>query len=199
MVEKYTIRTDLAMEQKERFESDHVEVSGVVLEEEYDEEREIKITTVRIETENGAKMMGKPVGTYLTLEVPDMASADDGYHREISETLAGFLEKYVENEADLVYYTVKVYQETGGLLVTSHSNSAFSKDMQYEIETDAEITKEDISVQWQTLSGETTDSQKNQFGLAVVTVSAEGAVIDQRVISFVGGAVERIADAVNPQ
>lgn len=90
MVEKYTIRTDLAMEQKERFESDHVEVSGVVLEEEYDEEREIKITTVRIETENGAKMMGKPVGTYLTLEVPDMASADDGYHREISETLAGF-------------------------------------------------------------------------------------------------------------
>ena len=41
MVEKYTIRTDLAMEQKERFESDHVEVSGVVLEEEYDEEREI--------------------------------------------------------------------------------------------------------------------------------------------------------------
>ena len=98
MVEKYTIRTDLAMEQKERFESDHVEVSGVVLEEEYDEEREIKITTVRIETENGAKMMGKPVGTYLTLEVPDMASADDGYHREISETLAGFLEKYVENE-----------------------------------------------------------------------------------------------------
>ena len=27
-----------------------------------------------------------------------MASADDGYHREISETLAGFLEKYVENE-----------------------------------------------------------------------------------------------------
>ena len=98
MVEKYTIRTDLAMEQKERFESDHIEVSGVVLEEEYDEEREIKITTVRIETENGAKMMGKPVGTYLTLEVPDMASADDGYHREISETLAGFLEKYVENE-----------------------------------------------------------------------------------------------------
>lgn len=108
-------------------------------------------------------------------------------------------EKYVENEADLVYYTVKVYRESGGLLVTSHSNFAFSKDMQYEIETDAEITKEDISVQWQTLSGETTDRQDNQFGLAVVTVSAEGKVIDQRSISFVGGAVERITDAVNPQ
>ena len=97
MVEKYKIRTDLAMEQKERFESDHVEVSGVVLEEEYDEEKEIKITTVRIETENGAKAMGKPVGTYLTLEAPTMAAADEGYHREISETLAGFLEKYMKD------------------------------------------------------------------------------------------------------
>ena len=97
MVEKYKIRTDLAMEQKERFESDHLEVSGVVLEEEYDEEKEIKITTVRIETENGAKAMGKPVGTYLTLEAPNMAAADEGYHREISETLAGFLEKYMKD------------------------------------------------------------------------------------------------------
>lgn len=97
MVEKYKIRTDLAMEQKERFESDHVEVSGVVLEEEYDKEKEIKITTVRIETENGAKAMGKPVGTYLTLEAPNMAAADEGYHREISETLAGFLEKYMKD------------------------------------------------------------------------------------------------------
>lgn len=100
MVEKYKIRTDLAMEQKERFESDHVEVSGVVLEEEYDEEKEIKITTVRIETENGAKTMGKPVGTYLTLEAPNMAAADEGYHREISETLAGFLEKYMKDTED---------------------------------------------------------------------------------------------------
>ena len=102
-------------------------------------------------------------------------------------------EKYVENEEDLVYYTIKVYRESGGLLVTSHSNSAFSKDMQYEVKTDAVITEENVAVQWQTLSGETTDRQDNQFGLAVVTV------IDQRVISFVGGAVERITDAVNPQ
>ena len=39
MVEKYSIRTDLALEEKERFESDNVEVQGVVLEEEFDEER----------------------------------------------------------------------------------------------------------------------------------------------------------------
>ena len=57
MIEKYSIRTDLALEDKERFESDNVEVQGVTLKEDYDEEREIKVTTVRIETENGAKVM----------------------------------------------------------------------------------------------------------------------------------------------
>ena len=40
MVEKYNIRTDLALEEKERFESDHVEVQGVILTEEYDEEND---------------------------------------------------------------------------------------------------------------------------------------------------------------
>ena len=39
MIEKYSIRTDLALEQKERFESDNVEVQGVVLEEDYDEDQ----------------------------------------------------------------------------------------------------------------------------------------------------------------
>lgn len=91
MVEKYNIRTDLALEEKERFESDQVEVQGVVLEEEYDKEREIRVTTVQIETENGAKTMGKPVGTYLTIEAPNLSSPDEGIHREVSEELAKYL------------------------------------------------------------------------------------------------------------
>ncbi len=100
MIEKYSIRTDLALEQKERFESDHVEVQGVVLEEDYDEEREIRITKVKIETENGAKVMGKPVGTYITMEAPGMAVPDEDYHREISEELAKFLEGFLKMEKE---------------------------------------------------------------------------------------------------
>lgn len=96
MIEKYSIRTDLALEQKERFESDNVEVQGVVLEESYDEEREIRITTVKIETEKGAKTMGKPVGTYITMEAPNLAVPDEGYHEEVSKELAKFLGKFIE-------------------------------------------------------------------------------------------------------
>ncbi len=100
MIEKYNIRTDLALEQKERFESDQVEVQGVVLEEDYDEEREIKVTTVKIETENGAKIMGKPVGTYITVEAPNMAVPDEDYHREVSKELAKFLSRFLKTDKE---------------------------------------------------------------------------------------------------
>lgn len=100
MLEKYSIRTDLALEQKERFESDNVEVQGVVLTEDYDEETEVKITTVKIETENGARTMGKPVGTYITLEAPNMAVPDEDYHAEISRKLKGFLEGFVKADKE---------------------------------------------------------------------------------------------------
>lgn len=95
MLDKYSVHTDLALEDKERFESDNVEVPGVVVEEAYDEEREIRITKVRIETEKGAKTMGKPVGTYITMEAPNMAVPDEDYHREIAEELTRYIKELV--------------------------------------------------------------------------------------------------------
>ena len=55
---QFQVRTDLALETREKFEEDHVEIKGVRVEEECREESEIKITTMVIETENGAKAMG---------------------------------------------------------------------------------------------------------------------------------------------
>lgn len=100
MIEKYNIRTDLALEQKERFESDHVEVPGVIVEEEYDEEREIKTTRVVIETENGAKIMGKPAGTYVTLEAPNLVVPDEDYHREVSVEIFRVLKTLIKEEKE---------------------------------------------------------------------------------------------------
>lgn len=96
MLEKYSVRTDLALEEKERFESDNVEIPGVVLDEEYDKETEIRITRVKVETENGAKTMGKPVGVYLTIEAPNMSVPDDDYHREVSVKLSGFIRELIQ-------------------------------------------------------------------------------------------------------
>ena len=91
MMWKFQVRTDLALEAKESCEAEDGQIRGVRVTEQADEKREIYTTTVVIETENGARMMGKPVGTYITLEAPNMSSPDEGYHAEISEALAGHL------------------------------------------------------------------------------------------------------------
>lgn len=90
---QFQVRTDLALETREKFEEDNVEIKGVRVEEEIIPESEIKITNVFIETENGAKIMGKPKGSYITLEAPNMSEQDEDYHREISTQLAKVLER----------------------------------------------------------------------------------------------------------
>ena len=95
MMGKFQIRTDLALEARESCEAQSGEVRGVRVVENMDEEKEIYTTTVFIESENGAKAMGKPVGTYITIEAPNMSVPDENYHREISETLAYYLERLV--------------------------------------------------------------------------------------------------------
>ncbi len=39
---------------------------------------------VKITTENGARTMGRPQGSYITIEAPGLSVHDEDYHREIS-------------------------------------------------------------------------------------------------------------------
>ena len=91
----FKVRTDLALEVRENMEENARECRGVSVEEEYKEESELKITKVVIETMNGAKAMGKPVGTYVTLEAPAMILPDEDYHEEISGELAKQLKQII--------------------------------------------------------------------------------------------------------
>lgn len=96
---QFQVRTDLALETREKFEEDNVEIKGVRVEEEYRKETEIKITTMVIETENGAKAMGKPKGTYITLEASNMDCQDEDYHREISLELARIIKRLLPEKS----------------------------------------------------------------------------------------------------
>ncbi len=91
----FKVRTDLALEVRENMEENARECRGVSVDEEYKEESELKITKVVIETMNGAKAMGKPVGTYVTLEAPAMILPDEDYHEEISGELARQLKQII--------------------------------------------------------------------------------------------------------
>lgn len=94
------MHTDLAVEARESFAGEGGEIPGVSLEEMVIEEAELKVTTVEIINEKGAQVMGKPVGTYITLE-------SDFYNYEESclEQLASYIRRLLP-ETDRPYLTV---------------------------------------------------------------------------------------------
>ena len=137
-MERFQVRTDLALEARESFEEDDVEIRGVSIDESYDEERDIRVTKVCIETENGAKAMGKPVGTYITLEAPGLSEPDEGYHREVSEKLAEYLRELLGTEEEKSVLVVGLGnrevtpdalgpETVGNLLITRHVVREYGK------------------------------------------------------------------------
>ena len=96
MLENYRIRTDLALETTERFTEENVEIRGVEIQEDYDKEKDIRTTVVKITTENGAKAMGRPQGNYITIEAPNLSVPDEDYHREVSQEIARHLRQLID-------------------------------------------------------------------------------------------------------
>lgn len=81
------MRTDLAIEARELYrENQKLEVEGVEVEKE--ETDEYDITRVKILNKTGEEKMGKPQGTYITIESPGIKNADEDLKDEISKTIA---------------------------------------------------------------------------------------------------------------
>lgn len=86
-------RTDLALEVRETFEDDNVEIQGVILKEDYDKDKDIRVSTVVIKDQRGADAMGKPMGTYITIEAPKLKESDESYHEPITSEIAKYIKE----------------------------------------------------------------------------------------------------------
>lgn len=100
-MKEFHVRTDLALEAKESVENVEAKLRGIRVEEYEDKEKEIVITKVYIETKNGAKALGKPIGTYITLEACNLPEADETYHQEISIEIAKQLHELLPERDEL--------------------------------------------------------------------------------------------------
>lgn len=124
------VRTDLAVEAKEMYtEDNNSEIAGVSVEELEDEGT--KITKVNILNEDGAKKMGKPVGTYITLDIPEFTAYDGGLMDDVSKALGRTLKRLINMKDDMLALVVglgnwKVTPDalgpkvTEGIMVTRH-------------------------------------------------------------------------------
>ncbi len=102
MVEK---RTDLAIEARESFPEDNVEIKGVVLDEKIIQDGCIRISTVNITNGHGAELMKKPVGNYVTIEFTDKSKYMDDqntkeFEEKVSATICSILGDMVRDKKE---------------------------------------------------------------------------------------------------
>lgn len=81
-------RTDLAVELREDFSEDDERLKGVTVKEEYHRRRNVRVSTVQITDERGASAMGRPVGTYITVEAKGLHEGEESLRRFVAEVLA---------------------------------------------------------------------------------------------------------------
>lgn len=97
----FSTRTDLALEARESITNADSSLHGVIVKEEFDNQKDILVTNVDITTKNASKSMGKPMGKYITIESKHMEEEDEDYHREISCCIARQLRKMIPQKEAL--------------------------------------------------------------------------------------------------
>lgn len=83
---KTMMYTDLAVEIQEECSGRQGEIPGVVLEQYKEDGKGIRVTKIRIQTADGAKRMGRPIGNYMTLESADKEHSDEHSDKNLSGT-----------------------------------------------------------------------------------------------------------------
>ncbi|GAB6084815.1 GPR endopeptidase [Alkaliphilus crotonatoxidans] len=96
----FQVRTDLAMEARELYqENKQQEISGVSVQQE--ELKDIKITRVEVLNDEAAQVMGKPKGSYVTLECMGLRRSDADLKDEVSQVLAREIKALAGNRKQL--------------------------------------------------------------------------------------------------
>ena len=83
---KTMMYTDLAVEIQEECSGRQGEIPGVVLEQYKEDGKGIRVTKIQIQTADGAKRMGRPIGNYMTLESADKEPSDEHSDKNLSGT-----------------------------------------------------------------------------------------------------------------
>ena len=83
---KTMMYTDLAVEIQEECSGRQGEIPGVVLEQYKEDGKGIRVTKIQIQTADGAKRMGRPIGNYMTIESADKEHSDEHSDKNLSGT-----------------------------------------------------------------------------------------------------------------
>lgn len=135
------VRTDLALEAREIYKESHKDekdIDGIEVLEETD--KDIKVTTVKVKNEDGAKKIGKPKGNYVTIDIPDFTAYDGETMDRVSEVVAEILRRMIKIDVEKTALVVGLGnwqvtpdalgpKVTQGIMVTRHLKTVMPEVM----------------------------------------------------------------------
>lgn len=103
----YNFRTDLADERTDIFKKNNNisnDINGI--ETNVRKEGNVKITEVKVINENGANSIGKPIGNYITMDIPKLKVATDNeienYGNILSVELKKLINKHIQKQDEIL-------------------------------------------------------------------------------------------------
>jgi len=135
------VRTDLALEAKEIYQEKHKkekDIDGIEVINEID--NDIKVTTVKVKDENGARKIGKPKGNYVTIDIPEFTAYDGETMDRVSQVVSEILGRMINIDVEKTVLVVglgnwKVTPDalgpkvTEGIMVTRHLKTVMPEIM----------------------------------------------------------------------
>lgn len=133
------VRTDLALEAKEIYQEKHKkDIDGIEVINEID--NDIKVTTVKVKDENGARKIGKPKGNYVTIDIPEFTAYDGETMDRVSQVVSEILGRMINIDVEKTALVVglgnwKVTPDalgpkvTEGIMVTRHLKTVMPEIM----------------------------------------------------------------------
>ncbi|MFR2465951.1 MAG: GPR endopeptidase, partial [Clostridia bacterium] len=129
--QRFSVRTDLALEARELVGDERSEISGVRYSVRREGDYEVTISVVEVLNEEGEKAMGKPKGRYVTLECPELKENILEAHQEVMEILTRELRRMIPLKDDTKTLVIGLGNRqvtadalgplaVSGLLVTRH-------------------------------------------------------------------------------
>ena len=132
--EVYFRHTDLAMELQEELEKEGGAISrfnGITIKKRTFPDSRLREVIITVENEEGEKLLGKPRGTYITLEGEDLSKNDGDFHENMSRCFASHLKTLLGSREKILFVglgNMEVTPDSLGplvvqnLLITRHLN-----------------------------------------------------------------------------
>lgn len=94
------------------------------------------------------------------------------------------------------YNSVEIYQQENQLVVNAESEAAFFDGVQFIVETEGEITSENVEIIWMTIGGKKEQTEDNDRIIAEIKICDNDELIFDTKINFAKKAFDAVEDVL---